>query len=159
MVRSDFAKKLHEEVVQILPEWTVSGGGVTVEVDGLRNLHEVLSQRQLIPTQHASNLKQSRKWVHQVNWFISNTFDLPTILGRVWTVQLKGIESEMTVAINGRRLAQVDGDKQIHHLDVTNALRSGQNVIVCRLHSLDSDENMMVPEAKLIGAPKLDLAS
>ncbi|MEQ8701487.1 MAG: glycoside hydrolase family 2 protein [Bauldia litoralis] len=100
------------------------------------DIHSALIDAGQIPDPMIGTNENAVQWVGDAVWEIRRTFTVPaTSLAGKWAViDLEFVDTFADVLVNGQAVGQTETSFRRHRIDVTEALRPGDNEIAIRFH-------------------------
>ena len=116
--------------------WRLSriGGAETAPIDFPGDVHSALLAAGLIADPYWRDREVSLDWVHDSEWLAERSFDLPATDGR-FVLTLEAVDCHAIVTLNGIEIGQPANRFRRYDLDVSDALRPGQNLLSIRFLS------------------------
>ncbi len=101
------------------------------------DIHSALIAAGRIPDPMIGLNEADIQWVHEAEWEIRRSFDVPAeaLAGKWPVLDLEFLDTIAEVTVNGTPVASLDSSFIRHRIDLTGALRAGENEIAIRFRS------------------------
>ena len=110
--------------------WTVTNGTHSVPLPVPGDVHSALLDAGIITDPYWRATEASLDWVHEADWRASRTLDIPEIIdGQRYILTFGAVDTVAEVTLNGTRIATLNSQYLRHDLDITDAIRTGENTL------------------------------
>ena len=127
---------MNSDALNLSAGWRLSriGGAETAPIDFPGDVHSALLAAGLIADPYWRDREMSLDWVHDSELLAERSFDLPATDGR-FVLTLEAVDCHAIVTLNGIEIGQPANRFRRYDLDVSDALRPGQNLLSIRFLS------------------------
>lgn len=128
-----------------MPDVSLAGSWILYDTAGTAvapcpipgDIHSALIAAGRIPDPMIGTNEADIQWVHEAEWEIRRSFDLPAgALANKWAVlDLEFLDTIAEVTVNGTAVASLDSSFIRHRIDLSGVVRPGENAIAVRFRS------------------------
>lgn len=117
--------------------WSLAriGGEERLAIDFPGDVHSALLAAGLIEDPYMRDREPDLDWVHESEWLVERSFDLPRRVTGRHTLTLDRVDCHAVVSLNGQEIGRLGSAFLRHDLDVTDALLAGRNHLSIRFLS------------------------
>ncbi len=109
------------------------------------DIHSALIAAGRIPDPMIGTSEAHVQWVHEAEWEIRRSFDVPAdaLAGKWPVLDLEFVDTVAEVVVNGRAVAHLESSFIRHRIDLSGVVRPGENEIAIRFKSATKEASAL----------------
>lgn len=141
------ANTIPNQTLNLNAGWTISNKEFNVPLPVPGDVHSALLKAEVISDPYWRDRETSLDWVHESDWLATKVFDVEEPQTGQWTLTFDCIDTVAEISLNGVFLQKVNSQYLRHDIDVTHALKRGQNTLCVKFLSNSAEAKRLAEDS------------